>query len=219
MNYSMYIGINGGEEGFSVPVLPEKIEFSEGGTNKTYDVIRLGEVNTIGTPKLTDITYQSFFPKNIGNYVNADELFEPTVYVKKIKEWREDRQKIRFIFLGEGIQINDLFTIENFKFWEESGQVGDIYYSLDLKRYKNYSPIKLIKEEVNGVTVLKKQVPKRGVEKKKISFYKAVHGEDLFLIAKKCLGDGARWKEIYDLNKNVIKSSKDVYQGQVFKLP
>ena len=33
--YKMYIGIDEGEEGFILPVLPEKIEITEKGDNKT----------------------------------------------------------------------------------------------------------------------------------------------------------------------------------------
>lgn len=222
MNYSMYIGINYGEKGFSVPVLPEKIELSESGTNKTYDVINLGEVNTIGKPKLTDISFESFFPKNKGRYVSTEELFEPIVYIKKIKEWRDANQKIRFILTGDGIQINDLFTIESFKFWEESGQVGDIYYSLDLKRYKNYATKKVaVIHHVSAasVPVVKSEVPQRPVEKVQSKTHTVVRGDTLFFIAKKYLGNGNRWREIYNLNRDVIKVPEKIYPGQVFKLP
>lgn len=222
MSYSMYIGINYGEKGFSVPVLPEKIELSEGGTNKTYDVINLGEVNTIGKPKLTDISFESFFPKNKGSYVTTEKLLEPIVYIKMIKDWRDANQKIRLILTGDGIQINDLFTIENFKFREESGQVGDIHYSIEFKRYKNYVVKKVAAiHHVSGAAIPfdKDVVPERPVEKVQSKTHTVVSGDTLFFIAKRHLGDGNRWREIYNLNKDVIKIPEKIYPGQVFKLP
>ncbi|EKN40835.1 lysM domain-containing protein, partial [Clostridium botulinum CFSAN001627] len=139
MNYKMYLGINDGEEGFILPVLPEKVEFDEDGDNKIYDIINLGEINTINKPKLTEISFESFFPKHKGPYVSSEQLFEPSFYIGKIREWRDKKQKIRFIFTGSPLEINDLFTVENFKPYEEGGEVGDVHYSIELKRYKNYA--------------------------------------------------------------------------------
>lgn len=221
--YSMYIGVNGGEQGVSIPVLPEKIELSEGGTNKTYEVINLGEVNIIGKPKLTEISFQSFFPRYWGSYVNTDELFYPIVYVEKIKKWRDEGQKIRLILTGDGIQINDLFTIESFKFWEESGQVGDIFYSLDLKRYKNYSTKKVMvaqsAEAKEDVVVVKSEVSERIVEKQKSKAHVVQKGDTLFLIAKRYLGDGAKYEKIFSINRNILNKPEDIREGQILKLP
>ncbi|WP_061317297.1 hypothetical protein, partial [Clostridium botulinum] len=144
MNYKMYLGINDGEEGFILPVLPEKVEFDEDGDNKIYDIINLGEINTINKPKLTEISFESFFPKHKGPYVSSEQLFEPSFYIGKIREWRDKKQKIRFIFTGSPLEINDLFTVENFKPYEEGGEVGDVHYSIELKRYKNYAAKKVV---------------------------------------------------------------------------
>lgn len=44
-------------------------------------------------------------------------------------------------------------------------------------------------------------------------------GDTLWGIAQRLLGDGTRWREIYDLNKDQIKNPDLIYPGQVFKLP
>lgn len=44
-------------------------------------------------------------------------------------------------------------------------------------------------------------------------------GESLSLIAKKTLGDGNRWREIYELNRDQISNPNLIYPGQVLKLP
>lgn len=56
----------------------------------------------------------------------------------RLNEWRQNAEKVRFIFIGSEFEINDLFSIENLKFTEKGGEVGDIYYSIELKRYKPY---------------------------------------------------------------------------------
>ncbi|KGI42516.1 LysM peptidoglycan-binding domain-containing protein [Clostridium tetani] len=220
----MYLGINNGEEGFMLPVLPEKIEFEEDGDNKTFDIINLGEINTINKPKLTKISFESFFPKYKQPYVSSEQLFEPSFYINKIREWREKKHKIRFIFVGSPLEVNDLFTIENFKISENGGEVGDIYYSIDLKRYKSYGAKKvvIVKPKNNNTTKNVAKVnkkPPRPVEKPKVKTHTVVRGDTLWHIAKRYLGNGARWKEIYNLNKDKIKNPNLIYPGQIFKIP
>ncbi|WP_434290929.1 LysM peptidoglycan-binding domain-containing protein [Clostridium botulinum] len=224
--YKMYLGINDGEEGFILPVLPEKIEFDEDGNNKTYDIINLGEINTINKPKLMEISFESFFPKHKGPYVSSEQLFEPSFYIAKIREWRDKKQKIRFIFTGSPLEINYLFTIENFKPSEEGGEVGDVHYSIELKRYKNYAAKKVVivtpktsaaNQSVKKVIANSKAVRPSNTNKPKTH---TVSGNDtLWHIAKRYLGDGNKWPQIYNLNKDKIKNPNLIYTGQVLRLP
>ncbi|NEZ76304.1 LysM peptidoglycan-binding domain-containing protein [Clostridium botulinum] len=224
--YKMYLGINDGEEGFILPVLPEKIEFDEDGNNKTYDIINLGEINTINKPKLMEISFESFFPKHKGPYVSSEQLFEPSFYIAKIREWRDKKQKIRFIFTGSPLEINDLFTIENFKPSEEGGEVGDVHYSIELKRYKNYAAKKVVivtpktsaaNQSVKKVIANSKAARPSNTNKPKTH---TVSGNDtLWHIAKRYLGDGNKWPQIYNLNKDKIKNPNLIYTGQVLRLP
>ncbi|KRU24002.1 LysM domain-containing protein [Clostridium sporogenes] len=226
MDYKIYLGINDGEEGFILPVLPEKIEFDEDGNNKTYDIINLGEINTINKPKLIEISFESFFPLNKGPYVSSEQLFEPSFYIAKIREWRDKKQKIRFIFTGSPLEINDLFTIENFKPSEEGGEVGDVHYSIELKRYKNYAAKKVVivtpktsaaNQSVKKVIANSKAARPSNTNKPKTH---TVSGNDtLWHIAKRYLGDGNKWPQIYNLNKDKIKNPNLIYTGQVLRLP
>lgn len=224
MNYKMYLGINNGEEGFILPVLPEKMEFEEDGDNKTFDIINLGEINTINKPKLTKISFESFFPKYKQPYVSSEQLFEPNFYINKIRGWREKKHKIRFIFVGSPLEVNDLFTIENFKISENGGEVGDIYYSIELKRYKSYGAKKVVIVKPKNNNTIKNlakvnKKPPRPVEKPKVKTHTVVRGDTLWHIAKRYLGNGARWKEIYNLNKDKIKNPNLIYPGQILKIP
>jgi nucleoid-associated protein YgaU len=219
MSYRIYLGINNGEEGFIIPVLPEKIEISENGDNKTFEVVNLGEINSINIPKLTEISFESFFPLNDGPYVSSEQLFVPSFYHNKIKEWREASQKIRFIFIGGPIEINDLFTIENFKLTENGGEVGDIYYSIELKRYKSYAAKKVVIVQANSEStpVLESEPEERPVETIQPTTYTVTDTDTLWAIAKRYLGDGSRYPEIAELNN--IPNPDIIYPGQVLTIP
>jgi LysM repeat protein len=221
MSYRIYLGINNGEEGFVIPVLPEKIEINESGDNKTFEVVNLGEINSINLPKLTEISFESFFPLNDGPYVSSEQLFVPSFYHSKIKEWREARQKIRFIFIGGPIEINDLFTIENFKLTEKGGEVGDIYYSIELKKYKSYAAKKVIilqsTASNSSAPVLESEPEERPVETPQPQTHTVSEGDTLWAIAKRYLGDGSRYPEIAELNN--VENPDVIYPGQVFTIP
>ncbi|HEY9765526.1 MAG TPA: LysM peptidoglycan-binding domain-containing protein, partial [Chroococcales cyanobacterium] len=49
--------------------------------------------------------------------------------------------------------------------------------------------------------------------------YTVQKGDTLSAIAKKTLGDGNRWREIYELNKATIKDPNVIYPGMVLRLP
>lgn len=52
-----------------------------------------------------------------------------------------------------------------------------------------------------------------------VKTYTVVKGDNLYRIAVKVLKDGARWKEIYKLNKDTIKNPVMIRPGQVLVLP
>lgn len=49
--------------------------------------------------------------------------------------------------------------------------------------------------------------------------HRVVSGDTLWDIARKYLGNGVRWPEIYRLNTAIIKNPHWIYPGQVFKIP
>ena len=49
--------------------------------------------------------------------------------------------------------------------------------------------------------------------------YRVVKGDNLWKIARKHLGSGARYIEIYELNKDILESPDLIYIGQVIKIP
>ena len=74
---------------------PERIDVKDSGEGKSYTVAGLGEVNAILHPKLTEISFESFFPGRVYPFVHLDsdgELKLPIDYVNTIKGWMESRK-------------------------------------------------------------------------------------------------------------------------------
>ena len=61
--------------------------------------------------------------------------------------------------------------------------------------------------------------PRETTNAPKAASYTVKSGDCLWNIAKKQLGDGSRWKEIYELNKDKIKNPNLIYPDQSLTLP
>jgi nucleoid-associated protein YgaU len=49
--------------------------------------------------------------------------------------------------------------------------------------------------------------------------YVVLEGDSLWRIAKRQYGDGSRWKEIYDANRDVLASPDALSAGQSLRIP
>lgn len=49
--------------------------------------------------------------------------------------------------------------------------------------------------------------------------YTVASGDTLWAIATRFMGNGARWPEIYEANKDLIKNPNMIYPGQTFVIP
>lgn len=228
MNYSMTLSFNNQAEAIEFPVLPGKIEVSSSGGNKTYDINKLGEINVIGTQRLMEISFESFFPASWfpGCNVSAQELFEPKHYLDYIQRWRESKKPMRLVLVGSTFNINLPVSIERFVPSESGGAVGDIAYQISFKEYRFYAA-KKVKVETSGAsgTVTmpkllsspnKSARPDTRVQPKT---YTLVAGDNLWKVAQKFLGNGARYNEIQKLNGIKDSELKRLPVGKVIKLP
>lgn len=242
--YGFFLSFNNESEAIRLPVNPEKFEITTSGDSKTYNIVDLGEINSIQSNKLSEVTLESFFPGQRYPFVVGNKLYTPSYYVEIIEKWMKKKRPIRFIFtalnvpassLDEKIKLNgqigDLestvfspnetfmainlaVSIEKFDWSLAAGDSGDIQFKLSLKEYIFYQAIK--------VRVTKKQtkVTKKRTDKKEVgSTYTIVSGDSLWKIAKNKLGDGSRYKEIQTLNKLADSELKNLSVGKVIKLP
>ncbi|MFX3636266.1 MAG: LysM peptidoglycan-binding domain-containing protein [Candidatus Pristimantibacillus sp.] len=213
--YTIWLSYNDQKTTFILPVNPPEIQISEGGGGKSYEVSGLGEINVIQSPKLTEISFESFFPATDYSFVvRSEELLAPVVYVQIITDWMERKLPIRFVFTGASFDLNIPVSIEKFE-WKEVAGSGDIEYSLAFKKYVFYGarPVKLEKDK--GQT----QNSERPSDKSKATTYKLVKGDTLIKVARKQLGKESRWREIQKLNAIPDSQLKKLQIGMVLKLP
>ncbi|MCX8132023.1 MAG: LysM peptidoglycan-binding domain-containing protein [Clostridia bacterium] len=207
---NVILSYNNYAETLILPVVPDQLEIKTGLNNNTLEVISLGEIGVIGNRKLKTITVSSFFPKYYSSYLQCgeNEMSRPYAAVEKIERWRDSKRPIRITITG--MSVNMPCMIEEFSYREKGGQPGDVYYDLVLKEYRFIQP-KIIQPDNNG--------NRRPVERQNSATYTVKKGDSLYAIAKLKYGDGRKYKELYEKNRNVIGPDPNLIKpGQVLVL-
>ncbi|MBE5981538.1 MAG: LysM peptidoglycan-binding domain-containing protein [Paenibacillaceae bacterium] len=222
MAYEVYI------DDMLLPLPPEKIPIKYGGQNKTVTLINGEEINMIRPPGLAEISIDIVIPQMDypcaiwdGSIDNAEDFLE------RLKELKEGGRSFEFIVIRDGPGSDSFFdtnmdvTLEDYKVSDDVKEGLDLVVSLSMKEYINYGT-----KIMNFVIVDEQPVPtapqseqERQGEPPAEKTYTVTKGDCLWIIAKKQLGNGSRWQEIYNLNKDKISNSNLIYPGQVFNLP
>jgi nucleoid-associated protein YgaU len=63
------------------------------------------------------------------------------------------------------------------------------------------------------------EAPEATEEEEKVEYYEIQKGDTLWAIATKHLGNGAKYTEIFEANKEVIKDPDLIYPGQKIRIP
>ena len=213
--YQMWLTNNGGTERLRLPVLPETLTIRAGVSNQSVNIQGLGELVIMQDAAAMTINFSSFFPQNTFPGVQYTQLRPPTDLVEQIKTWKNGPRPIQFVVTGS--PINTHFTIEDFTYYEVGGDVGTIQYSITLKEYRE-SVVRQVAVRRN-VAVVPQPVPARVTNQAPIQTHTVVTGDNLYMIARRLLGNSARWPEILEKNRDIISNPNLIFPGQVLRLP
>ncbi|RCX22594.1 LysM domain-containing protein [Fontibacillus phaseoli] len=230
--YSLTLSVNQDAEEILLPVLPEKIEFSESGNGKTYEISGLGEINVIKNMKLMEISFEGLLPASWfpgANVPRNKTWFSPSHYLITIQKWRRRKLPVKLVVNLSGMEISLHVSIEKFTWSESGGAVGDIQYQISLKEYRPYSAKKVQvsepdKQQAGGTgntapANTANSAPPRPDTRIPPKTYTLVAGDSLWKVAKRFLGDGSKYKQIQSLNGIKDSELKKLPVGKVIKLP
>lgn len=205
------LSYNNHQQELTLPVNPGEFTISTGNNNTVVDIQNLGELNLIGTRRLAEIELVSFFPANPEEYGAQNYQLKPYEAVAMIAGWRTKREPIRLIITDTSFNLP--VSIEEFEYGEHGG-TRDVNFTLRLKEYRF---IKV--STITDPTPAGMKAP-RPETKTQPKTYTVKAGDNLFLIAKKQLGDGSKWRSIYTANTGVIgKDPNLIKPGQKLVIP
>lgn len=222
MAYKMYIG------GALMPITPSKVKVKINNQNKTLVLISGEEINILKEAKLTDVSFdlllpQVSYPFTNGGAQSADyylSLFERLKKSKEPFQWILNRSRPD----GTGMFFSNLTVgMEDYQITDDAKEGFDLTVSVKLRQYRAFGTKTVIitppPAPAQPATATVTPPPRETSEAPQNSSYNVKKGDCLWNIAKKQLGDGSRWKEIYDLNKDKIQNPNLIYPNQTLTLP
>lgn len=222
MAYEVYI------DDMLLPLPPQKIPIKYPGQNKSTTLINGEEINLIRPPGLAEITIDVVIPQmNYPSAVWDGSIDDAEDFLDRLHELKESGNPFEFMVIRDGPGRNSFFdtnidvTLEDYKVSDDVKEGFDLAVSLTMKEYKQYGTkimnFKLKEEE--SVPTADEVEPEREGTPPPAKSYVVQKGDCLWNIAKKKLGNGGRWQEIYNLNRDRIRNPNLIQPGWVLTLP
>ena len=208
-----------------LPITPQKIQMKYGNQNKTVELINGEEFNIIRPPGLCEVSLDAVIPQSDYPFAVWDGAGDAEEFIEHLRELKEARSEFEFIVIREGPGRQNFFdtnmdvTLEDYKISDDAKEGVDLLVSLTLKEYQHYGT------KIMNFTIMPEQTPQATETEEDRAVpvtpktYTVQSGDSLWKIAKKTLGDGSRWSEIYNLNTDKIGNPDLIYPGQVLTLP
>lgn len=218
--YQVYLG------DILLPVTPAKIQTKINGQNKTANLINGEEINILAAPGLIEISFEFMLPHMHYPFANYEADFEPiSYYTDYLQDLMDSNESFSFTCIREGPGGDSFFdtdidvTLESYKIVDDAGQGLDVTVSVELKQYVHYGTQTVTFTIIPEETVPLVETTEGREAPPPPATYTVASGDCLWNIAKKTLGNGARYTEIYDLNRDKISNPNLIYPGQVLTLP
>lgn len=215
-------------DGVQLPIAPPSLSIKIKNQNKTVTLINEGEVNILKMAGLTEISFNIRIPQTKYPFANYSGGFKGADYfLNKLERLKTGQKPFQFIVsrvLPNGKSLFDTnikVSLEDYEIKEEAEDGFDVVIGVKLKQYKSYGTktVKISPPPTPAAKPVAQATADRPADPPKKTTYTVVAGDCLWNIAKKYLGNGARYTEIYNLNKDKIKNPNLIYPGQVLIMP
>lgn len=210
-------------DGVELPVTPSSLKLQIKNQNETVSLIDGGEINFLKAPGLTEIQFDALLPQ--AGYPFARGGGRVSYYLSLLERLKRGKRPFRFLvsrMTPRGALLFDtnlLVSLEEYQIKEDAQDLGmDAEVSVSLKRYQSYGTRTV--QPVKKAKAVRVSLPKREEgNPPKASTHRVEAGDCLWNLAKQYLGDGSRYSEIYELNRDIVQNPNLIYVGQELKLP
>ena len=216
MAYEVYI------DDMLLPIPPQKIPIKYRGQNETATLINGEEINITRPPGLAEISIDVVLPQMDypcamwdGSVEDAEE------FISRLQDLKENGDTFEFIVIRDSFDTNMDVTLEDYKVSDDVKEGLDLVVSITMKEARHYGTkimnFAIVPEQ--PIPAAASPEPERPAEQPQAKTYTVKSGDCLWNIAKKQLGDGSRWKEIHDLNRDKISNPNLIHPGLVLVMP
>lgn len=205
-----------------LPVAPESVTVEAEAQTNEVRTVELGSFVIPRGRRPARIAWEAIFPgEGRRDLPFVVDWRPPRFYVSTIGSWYAKGRRLRLLVtrpqpdepqIAEALIDLDVY-IERFR-QQMRGGMGDCWYSLDLVEARDLVILTTAATAGTGADSRPRSLPTPP------STYVVKEGDSLWLIAQVVLGDGGRWGEIYDLNRELIGPNPDLLQvGLELRMP
>ena len=222
MAYKMYL------DGVLMPITPSKVKVKINNQNETLTLISGEEINILKAAGLTDVSFDLLLPQVSYPFTNGGAQ-SADYYLSLFERLKTSKQPFQFILnrsmpTGRRLFYTNLTVgMEDYQITDDAEEGFDITVTVSLKQYRHYGTktvtIQPAPTPAETPTATVEQPQRETSQAPQQTTYTVKSGDCLWNIAKKYLGDGSRYNEIYELNKDKITNPNLIYPNQVLTLP
>lgn len=216
MAYEVYI------DDMLLPIPPQKIPIKYPGQNETATLINGEEINITRPPGLAEISIDVVLPQMDYPCASWDGSVEDAEeFISRLQDLKESGDTFEFIVIRDSFDTNMDVTLEDYNVSDDVKEGLDLVVSLTMKEARHYGTkimnFAIVPEQ--PIPAAASPEPERPAAQPQVKTYTVKSGDCLWNIAKKQLGDGSRWKEIHDLNRDKISNPNLIHAGLVLVMP
>lgn len=216
MAYEVYI------DDMLLPIPPQKIPIKYPGQNETATLINGEEINITRPPGLAEISIDVVIPQMDYPCASWDGSVEDAEeFISRLQDLKESGDTFEFIVIRDSFDTNMDVTLEDYNVSDDVKEGLDLVVSLTMKEARHYGTkimnFAIVPEQ--PIPAAASPEPERPAAQPQVKTYTVKSGDCLWNIAKKQLGDGSRWKEIHDLNRDKISNPNLIHAGLVLVMP
>ncbi len=214
-DFDVYLTNTKDNDTFHFPVNPLSLTVNREKKYNTVEIIDIGEidVNDKGT-KIHEISIETLIPDVYEPYCRYTDIASAKDTIEKLEKWQNQVEPLRLIITG--IAFNNLVNLGAMN--EEvkpEGLYNGKYFTFTFRTYKE-SKVELYKPPSGSASLKNNRTPAATTK----GTYVVKSGDNLWNIAKKYYGNGAKWPTIYSKNKSVVGSNPNlIYPGQKLVIP
>ena len=217
MSYRIFL------DGLLMPVTPSRITVRHKGRNGRTKLIDGGELTHLRKGEGAEFTLSLCLPRRIYPFARYEHAFiAPEVFLDRLLTLRQDRRPFRFIcarVAPSGRLLTDTnyrVSLEDLQVIENAEDGDDVTISVTLREYQEYAATSIAED---GQRIIIEGIGREADNRPEGGTHTVVRGDTLWGIARKHLGDGRRYREIFERNRDQLQSPNLILPGQVLRLP
>ena len=197
----------------TLPVTPERYDWSSGTNLETIHISQLGDVSLPGGRSRHSGTVECLLPANAYPFLESGAMADPQHYLDILTAWANEGKPVRYVV--SGTEINALVYLESVTWGEQDG-TGDVYAKIALREYVDLEAPEVSKSDTHLATGNSGR-PAEGLGKTQA--YTVVRGDTLSAICRRYYGKSSATYYNALAKYNGIRNPHLIYPGTALRIP